>query len=89
MEEFSVIRFDEQANGKKKLWAKKKMNQMLGKHRSMDVADPCAMRMLPCSKMEYGTEVDNETEERNAKTTYEAVAGYAQPRSIFDETFWC
>jgi len=89
MEEFSVIRFDEQANGKKKLWAKKKMNQMLGKHRSMDVADPCAMRMLPCAKMEYGAEVDNETEERNAKTTYEAVAEYAQPRSIFDETFWC
>jgi len=89
MEEFSVIRFDEQTNGKKKLWPKKKMNQKLGKNRSMDVADPCAIRMLPCSKMEYGAEGDNETEERNAKTTYEAVVKYAQPRSIYDETFWC
>lgn len=86
MEELSVIRFDEQSNGKKKLWPKKKMNFMLGKHRSMDVADPCAMRMLPCAGMEYGTEVFNETKEVETKKTQ--YAQFAPAQSIYDETFW-
>jgi len=89
MEEFSVIRFDEQSNGKKKLWPKKKMNLMLGKHRSMDVADPCAMRMLPCAKMEYGAEIDNEIAEQSANAPRNADISRSNPQSIFDETFWC
>ena len=31
MEECSVVRFDDMQSGKKRLWNKKKMNQMLGK----------------------------------------------------------
>jgi len=86
MEEFSVIRFDEQTNGKKKLWPKKKMNRMLGKSRSMDVADPCAMRMLPCANMEYGGEVDNETVKVDVRA--EENTQYAPKQSIYDDTFW-
>lgn len=88
MEEFSVVRFDEQSNGKKKLWPKKKMNFMLGKNRSMDVADPCAMRMLPCAGMEYGTEVDNETRKVDTQNTQGAML-FTERQSIYDETFWC
>lgn len=85
MEEFSVVRFDEQPNGKKKLWNKKKMNQMLGKNRSMDVSDPCAMRMFPCASIEYGSEIDGESGEEETPTTVTVE----QTQSIYDETFWC
>lgn len=86
MEEFSVIRFDEQGSGKKKLWAKRKMNQKLGKGRSMDVADPCAMRMLPCANMEYGSELDYMEAESNTRNTQGGQYGHTL--SIYDETLW-
>lgn len=89
MEEFSVVRFDEQSNGKKKLWAKKKMNQMLGKHRSMDVADPCAMRMLPCANIEYGSEIDYEEAKAKPQNRQSEAYAYYPQQSIYDETFWC
>lgn len=58
LEECSVVRFTEQG-GRKRLMTKKEMNMHLGKGRSMDWVDPCAMRMLPCANMEYGTELEN------------------------------
>lgn len=81
LEELSVVRFDVMQSGKKKLWNKKKMNEMLGKGRSMDLADPCAMRMLPCAELEYGDELSmGRYQEEN---TEEVVTD-----SIFDETMW-
>lgn len=57
LEECAVVRFKEVANGKKTLFTKKEMNAMLGKGRSMDVLDPCAMRMLPLLEYTYGEEL--------------------------------
>lgn len=81
LEEFSVVRFDVMQSGKKKLWNKKKMNEMLGKGRSMDLADPCAMRMLPCAELEYGDELSMGRYQE--ESTDEVVMD-----SIYDETLW-
>ncbi len=84
LEECSVVRFDKMQTGKRKLWSKKQMNRNLGKGRSMDILDPCAMRMYPCMNIEYGSEVlsgfktseDCEAEDRFVK------------QSIYDDTLW-
>ena len=34
------------------------MNAKLGKDMSMDLLDPCAMRMYPCSNVPYGEEME-------------------------------
>ena len=84
MEECAVVRFDKMQSGKKKLQSKKEMNRNLGKDRSMDVLDPCAMRMYPCLNMEYGSELQEgfrlaaqEVEEKNPNA-----------QSIYDDTLY-
>ena len=84
MEECAVVRFDKMQSGKKKLQSKKEMNRNLGKDRSMDVVDPCAMRMYPCLNMEYGSELQEgfrtaaqEVEEKNPNA-----------QSIYDDTLY-
>lgn len=84
MEECAVVRFDEVQGGKKTLWNKKKMNSMLGHGRSMDLLDPCAMRMLPCVDMEYGTEIEHGTESVQEEEE-EEFSGF---ESIYDEVLW-
>lgn len=90
MEEFSVIRFDELQNGKKRLWAKKKMNKMLGKGRSMDVSDPCAMLMYPYVNAEYGSEFDEKyVRGFSKKTVHQETTRFEyQPSTIYDDTLW-
>lgn len=83
LEECSVVRFDELGSGKKQLWTKKKMNAMLGKGRSMDLLDPCAMRMLPCCDLEYGRELEAGFDE-GGEPEYATATG----QSIYDETLW-
>ena len=86
MEECSVVRFKEATNGKKTLLSKHEMNAKLGKSRSMDFIDPCAMRMLPVLEYPYGEELvrsiplqqDNLDEDDN----------YYMRESIFDENTW-
>ena len=39
------------------LLSKHEMNSKLGKSRSMDFVDPCAMRMLPVLEYPYGEEL--------------------------------
>ena len=57
LEECAVVRFKEVGSGKMTLLTKKEMNAMLGKGRSMDLLDPCAMRMLPLLEYPYGEEL--------------------------------
>lgn len=57
VEECSVVRMEQQGNGRKRLLTKKEMNRMLGKGRSMDVLDPIAMRFLPLLQYELGDEL--------------------------------
>lgn len=85
-EECSVVRFDNMASGKKKLQTKKQMNASLGRHRSMDLLDPCAMRFLPCLYCEYGDELEygvtrfeNDSEEYISENCV----------NVFDDSFWC
>lgn len=84
VEECSVVRFATMGSGKKKLESKKAMNALLGKSRSMDLLDPCAMRFFPCIYCEYGSELSygimSEQEEEEA---------YGERVNIFDDSFWC
>lgn len=83
LEECAVVHFDEMISGKRRLWTKKKMNQMLGHGRSMDLLDPCAMRMLPCVNIEYGRELQEGFEKEEEESVVEVGSG-----SIYDETLW-
>lgn len=56
-EECAVVRFKDMPSGKKSLMSKKEMNAKLGKNRSMDLLDPCAMRFLPVLEYPYGEEL--------------------------------
>ena len=82
-EECSVVQFFENANGKKRLYSKKEMNQKLGKSRSMDLLDPIAMRFLPDLSLDYG-------EERKGATQREDTPLFDKNYiNIYDESFWC
>ena len=47
VEECMAVRYKDGTSGKKQLLTKKEMNKALGRGRSMDLLDPCAMRMMP------------------------------------------
>ena len=94
IEECSVVMFEEAPGGKKQLMSKKKMNQKLGKSRSMDLLDPCAMRMMPVLMYEYGQELDK-TASGNALAGDEDWGNSGESHypmenvcSIFDTTMW-
>lgn len=90
LEECSVVYFVDGGSGKKRMPSKKEMNAKLGKERSMDILDPCAMRMYPVCEYVYGDELiktaswykamDDDDDE------YDAFGFRKQ--SIFDETLW-
>ena len=90
LEECAVVYFIDAGSGKKRMPSKKEMNAKLGKERSMDVLDPCAMRMYPCLEYAYGDELiktaswyrDDEEDEDE----YD-MYGFKK-QSIFDETLW-
>lgn len=73
-EECAVVRFKDMPSGKKALMSKKEMNAKLGKNRSMDLLDSCAMRFLPVLEYPYGEElmktmneeVDDDDDERES-----------------------
>lgn len=86
MEECAVVRFKDMPSGKKSLISKKEMNAKLGKSRSMDLLDPCAMRMLPVLEYVYGEEL--------IKTAYEDDGdkdpywGRKDRVNIYDDSVW-
>lgn len=84
LEECSVVQFREKPNGKKKLLSKKEMNAALGKERSMDLLDPCAMRMLPILDTQYGDELDSS--KANSST---GSKDQEEEFNIYDERNWC
>lgn len=85
LEECSVVRFKDMPNGRKALLSKKEMNSHLGKGRSMDLLDPCAMRFYPCLEYPYGEELEKTMGEIDVE--YDEVVFGKQ--SIYDESFWC
>ena len=83
LEECSVVCFKDAPSGKKTLLTKKEMNQKLGKGRSMDLLDPCAMRMLPVLEYPYGEELVKSMalyEEDDSSVPYE--------KSIWNDCNW-
>lgn len=90
-EECSVVRFKELPNGGKKLLSKKEMNLRLGRNRSMDVLDPCAMRMYPCANIPYGEELQTGFREVEESLMSEEESGLYEQRTvnIYDESVWC
>jgi len=65
------------------LLSKKEMNALLGKGRSMDLLDPCAMRMLPFLPYIYGeelvstTQLETQSDDKNEEKV-----------NVYDETLW-
>lgn len=84
LEECAVVRFKDASSGKKTLLSKKEMNAKLGKGRSMDLLDPCAMRMLPALDYTYGDELSMSMANAHDDEEEENVTC-----SIYDETLWC
>lgn len=83
MEECSVVRFKDMPSGKKALMSKKEMNAKLGKDRSMDLLDPCAMRFFACLEYPYGEEL-----ERTAGFMEDEDDDKKGDTNIYDEGFW-
>lgn len=90
LEECAVVRFEKMPNGKRKLMSKKEMNRNLGKGRSMDLLDPCAMRFLPCVNYEYGREIQESLALVAVVTAEYKEERHKNPfaQSIYDETLW-
>ena len=86
LEECAVVRFKEVANGKKALLSKKEMNQKLGRGRSMDLLDPCAMRMLPILELPYGEELlGTMRQEEEYDDDYKDYDN----NSVYNDSMWC
>lgn len=83
-EECGVVNFHTSTTGKKRLMTKKEMNLQLGKQRSMDVLDPCAMRFLPMLNTEYGEELSAE----KAQLQLDSDASEEDYVDIYDESTW-
>ena len=82
IEECGVVQFKDMPGGKKALLNKKEMNANLGKNRSMDLLDPCAMRMMPLLGYEYGEDlIATELRESEDDDNYGDV-------DIYDEDTW-
>lgn len=87
LDECYVVRFLDLVNGKKTLVGKKEMNAKLGKNRSMDLLDPCAMRMYPTLRLKPGDELEaTRIDTYNmVRPTNEITTGF----NVFDERNWC
>ena len=88
LEECAVVRFKDMPSGKKCLISKKEMNAKLGKSRSMDLLDPCAMRMFPVLEYPYGEELEKTTNLLSDENKGSRVLYGAGVVNIYDETFW-
>lgn len=83
IEEARVIRFVDIQSGKKRLMTKREMNRNLGRGRSMDFIDPCAMRMYPLLNIPDGFELENSRREYEERATADENGTSVD---IFDDT---
>ena len=90
VDECSAVVFDDAPGGKKTLLSKRKMNAKLGRHRSMDLLDPCAMRMFPVLMFAYGDELENTAADvyyRDYNTVGDEMP--LDTCDIYDNSFFC
>lgn len=83
IDEMCVINFKELPGGRRTLINKKEMNRKLGKHRSMDMCDPIAMRAEPLLEYQYGLELI-----LTAKTDMKSENLEEVGVDVYDETIW-
>lgn len=83
IEEARVIRWVDAPNGKKRLMSKKEMNKELGRGRSMDLMDPCSMRMYPLLDIPDGYELENS---RIKEEQYQEDMNSGARVNIYDDT---
>lgn len=83
IEEARVIRWVDAPNGKKRLMSKKEMNKELGRGRSMDLMDPCSMRMYPLLDIPDGYELENS---RVKEEQYQEELNSGARVNIYDDT---
>lgn len=80
--EARVVRFVDGPSGRRRLMTKKEMNRALGRGRSMDLLDPCAMRMLPALHLANGYELES-----GRPPVRSASSGNGE-FDIYDDTNW-
>ena len=85
IDEARAIRFIEAQGGKKRLMTKKEMNKLLGRGRSMDLLDPCAMRMYPMLNIADGYELESSRRDYELQQT---MLNNGDTVNIYDETTW-
>lgn len=83
IEEARVIRYVDAQSGKKRLMTKKEMNKLLGRGRSMDLMDPCSMRMYPLLDIPDGYELENS---RKDMEDYQDEIDRGNRIDIYDDT---
>ena len=84
-EEAKVVRYVDAPSGKTRLMTKKEMNQKLGRGRSMDLLDPCCMRMYPLLDIADGYELESS---RKRYEGYQDEMSSGSRFNIYDETNW-
>lgn len=65
------------------------MNKKLGRNRSMDVLDPCAMRMYPCANIPYGEEMQQGFNNAESEEEINNAGGHGNTVNVYDESTWC
>jgi hypothetical protein len=83
IQEAKVIRFVDAQSGKKRLLTKKEMNKLLGRGRSMDLLDPCSMRMYPLLNFPNGSELSMS---RQQNEYYQDEIETGERVDIYDDT---
>lgn len=85
IQECYALRFKDKGNGKRALYTKVEMNAILGKGRSMDLLDPCIMRMMPIVSSVIGEEIfwDIDDRQRTNNDSFQQTS-YGRGESIYD-----
>lgn len=85
IDEARSIRFVDAPSGKKRLMTKKEMNRLLGRGRSMDLLDPCSMRMYHLLNIADGYELESSRNDYEREVNAEKSG---ERFNIYDETNW-
>jgi hypothetical protein len=85
VQECYVLRFREDKGGRKALFGKKEMNQMLGHGRSMDLLDCFIMRMRPILRLPIGSELTEYIDDVKTTQQYMQHGTPFQKHDIYSE----
>lgn len=84
-EECSCVKFKDDVGIRKSLITKREMRKLMGKFRSPDLLDPCAMRMMPVLIYSNGEELEK-TASYVRENDYDEDGVYV---NVHDDSTWC